>query len=124
MSGAMPRLCTSENLGGGDKCMHRGMTAFEQQVFLSAKHAWTDKRVEVADVVVWYFGTLFTSSHPEPSSTLLDLITPSVDSVMNDTLLLPFTDDEILSSFQDIDPGKAPGIDGLPGSFYRQNWDI
>ncbi|KAL4340840.1 hypothetical protein GQ457_08G018090 [Hibiscus cannabinus] len=25
---------------------------------------------------------------------------------------------------EDIDPRKAPGIDGLPGSFYRQHWDI
>ncbi|GMI78266.1 hypothetical protein HRI_001495900 [Hibiscus trionum] len=42
---------------------------------------------------------------------------------MNETLLRTFTKEEILHAFQDIDPRKAPGIDGLPSSFFRQHWD-
>ncbi|KAK8534615.1 hypothetical protein V6N12_057259 [Hibiscus sabdariffa] len=26
--------------------------------------------------------------------------------------------------YEGIDPNKAPGIDGLPGSFFRQHWDL
>ncbi|KAK8621961.1 hypothetical protein V6N13_097589 [Hibiscus sabdariffa] len=44
---------------------------------------WTDKQAEVANLVVRYFETLFTSSQPKPSSTVLDIITPFVDSLMN-----------------------------------------
>ncbi|KAL4295395.1 hypothetical protein GQ457_12G013690 [Hibiscus cannabinus] len=84
-------------------------------------NVWTDTPDEAADVAVRYFEALFTSSQPQSPSTILDLITPTVDSEMNNTLLLPFTNDEILFAFQGIDPGKAPGIDGLPESFFRQH---
>ncbi|KAA3485063.1 reverse transcriptase [Gossypium australe] len=35
-----------------------------------------------------------------------------------------FTDDEILRAFNQMDLRKAPGIDGLPGSFYKEHWVI
>ncbi|GMI77374.1 hypothetical protein HRI_001406700 [Hibiscus trionum] len=43
---------------------------------------------------------------------------------MNATLLRPFTVEEISAAFLDINPKKAPGIDGFPSSFYRQHWDM
>ncbi|KAL4342331.1 hypothetical protein GQ457_08G026080 [Hibiscus cannabinus] len=145
-----PHRCSDSNSDGNDvgmSSLNSSMEASEQQVFLSTKRehkslldkeeqywaqcSWVNwlwhgdhKQAEVANLVVRYFETLFTSSQPEPSSTLLDLITPFVDSLMNGTSLLPFTDDEILYAFQDIDLCKAPDIDGLPGSFYRQQWDL
>ncbi|KAK8590506.1 hypothetical protein V6N13_057399 [Hibiscus sabdariffa] len=73
---------------------------------------WTDTPDEAADVAVRYFEALFTSSQPQSPSAILDLITPTVDSEMNKSLLLPFTNDEILFAFQGIDPGKAPGTGG------------
>ncbi|KAA3469211.1 reverse transcriptase [Gossypium australe] len=33
-----------------------------------------------------------------------------------------FTDDEILTAFNQMDSRKAPCIDGLPDSFYREHW--
>ncbi|KAL4296489.1 hypothetical protein GQ457_12G013640 [Hibiscus cannabinus] len=86
----------------------------------SKADVWTD----TPDVAMRYFEDLFTSSQPQSSSAILDLITPTVDSEMNNCLLLPFTNDEILFGFQGIDPGKAPGIDGLSGSFFHQHWDL
>ncbi|KAK8660406.1 hypothetical protein V6N13_051332 [Hibiscus sabdariffa] len=85
---------------------------------------WTDKHAEVAGVVTRYFSTLFSSSQPLPHPSLLSNILPCIDSDINSSLMRPFSNDDILAAFQDIDPHKAPGIDGLPGSFYRQHWDI
>ncbi|GMJ10719.1 hypothetical protein HRI_004741100 [Hibiscus trionum] len=42
---------------------------------------------------------------------------------MNESLSKEFTSEEIITAFRDIDPRKAPGIDGLPSGFFRQHWD-
>ncbi|KAL4360430.1 hypothetical protein GQ457_04G021670 [Hibiscus cannabinus] len=86
--------------------------------------SWTDKHAEVAGLVTHYFTTLFASSHPTPHPSLLSNIIPCIDSTMNESLMRPFTNDEILSAFQDINPRKASGIDGLLASFYHQHWDL
>ncbi|KAK9035095.1 hypothetical protein V6N11_077146 [Hibiscus sabdariffa] len=33
------------------------------------------------------------------------------------------TIDEVVTAFRDIGPGKAPGIDGFPSSFFRLHWN-
>ncbi|KAK8684373.1 hypothetical protein V6N13_040403 [Hibiscus sabdariffa] len=83
-----------------------------------------DKQAEVAGVAMRYFSSLFSSSQPTPNSTLLSNIDHCISSDDNISLLRPFTDAEILAAFQDINPTKAPGIDGLPGSFFRQHWEL
>ncbi|KAL4348123.1 hypothetical protein GQ457_17G009920 [Hibiscus cannabinus] len=85
---------------------------------------WTDKQAEVAGVAMRYFSTLFSSSQPTPNSTLLSNIDHCISSDDNNSLLRPFTDTGILAAFQDINPTKAPGIDGLPDSFFRQHWEL
>ncbi|KAL4298146.1 hypothetical protein GQ457_12G019110 [Hibiscus cannabinus] len=85
---------------------------------------WTDKQAEVAGVAMRYFSTLFSSSQPTPNSALLSNIVHCISSDDNSSLLRPFTDVEILAAFQDINPTKAPGIDGFPGSFFRQHWEL
>ncbi|KAK8660414.1 hypothetical protein V6N13_051340 [Hibiscus sabdariffa] len=80
---------------------------------------WTDKQAEVAGVAMRYFTTLFSSSQPSPNSSLLSNIDHCISSDDNTSLLRPFTDAEIITAFQDINPTKAPGIDGLSGSFFR-----
>ncbi|KAL4319670.1 hypothetical protein GQ457_18G004510 [Hibiscus cannabinus] len=81
---------------------------------------WTDKQAEVAGVAMRYFTTLFASSQPKPNSSLLSNIDHCINSDMNISLLRPFTDAKIIAVFQDINPTKAPDIDGLPGSIFRQ----
>ncbi|KAE8655002.1 hypothetical protein F3Y22_tig00117034pilonHSYRG00441 [Hibiscus syriacus] len=43
---------------------------------------------------------------------------------MNDMLTTDFTLDEVNATFLTIQPHKAPGIDGLPGSFIRTFWPL
>ncbi|XP_040970914.1 uncharacterized protein [Gossypium hirsutum] len=43
---------------------------------------------------------------------------------INNMLVKDFTDEEILAAFNRMDPRKAPGIDGLSGVFFRENWKV
>lgn len=43
---------------------------------------------------------------------------------MNRELLRPFTEDDILLALKQTHPHKAPGLDGLSGSFYKNHWNI
>ncbi|KAA3469824.1 reverse transcriptase [Gossypium australe] len=43
---------------------------------------------------------------------------------MNDKLLEDFKDEEIKRAFNQMDSRKAPGIDGLSGNFFKENWDV
>ncbi|KAL4385934.1 hypothetical protein GQ457_09G015610 [Hibiscus cannabinus] len=84
----------------------------EQKALLDKEESyWAQhKHAEVAGVVTRYFTTLFASSQPTPHASLLSDIIPCIDSTMNESLMRPFTNDEILSAFQDINPRKAPAL--------------
>ncbi|XP_039045337.1 uncharacterized protein LOC120185092 [Hibiscus syriacus] len=56
--------------------------------------------------------------------SVIDTIDTVITDEMNGALCEDFTTDEIIAAFLDIYPQKAPGIDGLPTSFYRLHWDI
>ncbi|KAA3484847.1 reverse transcriptase [Gossypium australe] len=43
-----------------------------------------------------------------------------VNEEMNKNLMQSFTDEEILRAFNQMDPRKDPGIDGLPGIFFKK----
>lgn len=40
---------------------------------------------------------------------------------MNDTLIKPIEDKEIIEAFKQMDPRKDPGCDGLFGLFLKKN---
>ncbi|GMI85919.1 hypothetical protein HRI_002261200 [Hibiscus trionum] len=85
---------------------------------------WYTEKTELLQIASDYFQGLFTSSSPTSSPLLLEHISPVVNAEMNDSLLRPFTEDEVITAFRDIGPRKAPGFDGFPSSFYRQYWDV
>lgn len=43
---------------------------------------------------------------------------------MNDSLIGPHTVDEIVHAVKQMDPIKAPGLDGLPPIFFQQYWSV
>ncbi|GLT61404.1 hypothetical protein SLA2020_341140 [Shorea laevis] len=43
---------------------------------------------------------------------------------MNDDLCHPVSDDEVRSAVFQLGAFKAPGVDGFPGCFFQQHWDI
>ncbi|XP_016700008.1 uncharacterized protein [Gossypium hirsutum] len=64
---------------------------------------WHSYKNEICQVVWNYFNDLFKTSCRGRSE---------------------FKDEEIMVAFKQMDPQKAPGIDGLPGSFFKEHWTI
>ncbi|KAL4304334.1 hypothetical protein GQ457_10G013010 [Hibiscus cannabinus] len=85
---------------------------------------WQTSTAEVFRVASDYFVSLFSASPPVNAPVFLEHITPSVTADMNSGLLAPFTVEEVITAFRDINPRKSPGIDGLPSGFFRQHWDL
>ncbi|PPS19570.1 hypothetical protein GOBAR_AA00996 [Gossypium barbadense] len=71
-----------------------------------------------------YFQNLFTSSIDYNDEVEMNYISMCVDQGINNMLVKDFTDEEILAAFNRMDPRKAPGIDGLSGVFFRENWKV
>ncbi|KAL4361603.1 hypothetical protein GQ457_04G019930 [Hibiscus cannabinus] len=88
----------------------------------NSDNIWEDGFESVLCIASTYFSSLFTSySTMDPS--ILNLIPPSISAEMNQSLLRPFTPEEVTAAFQDIGTRKAPGIDGFPISFFRLHWE-
>ncbi|KAE8691881.1 hypothetical protein F3Y22_tig00110865pilonHSYRG00305 [Hibiscus syriacus] len=71
-----------------------------------------------------YFLTAYQRTGSTPSTELLDSIKPVISVEMNNALMAPFSEDEIHTAFLQVHPHKAPGIDGLPGSFFKTFWPL
>ncbi|KAG8488150.1 hypothetical protein CXB51_018462 [Gossypium anomalum] len=68
-----------------------------------------------------YFIDLFQTSTNTVNNIDICCIPKCVNEEMNKNLMQSFTDKEILRAFNQIDLRKAPGIDGLPGIFFKEN---
>ncbi|GMI84866.1 hypothetical protein HRI_002155900 [Hibiscus trionum] len=90
---------------------------------LDSNNVWRTNDSDLMEIASSYFHTLFSSSNPHFSDQILSKITPTITNTMNESLSKEFTPEEIITAFRDIDPRKAPGIDGLPSGFFRQHWD-
>ncbi|KAA3470678.1 reverse transcriptase [Gossypium australe] len=75
--------------------------------------------------VAWgYFNEMFKCSIDPSEEFDLHFIPYCITDDIKEKLNREFTDDEILTAFNQMDPRKAPGIDGLPGSFFKYHWQI
>ena len=54
----------------------------------------------------------------------LDLITDKFDDNDKHTLESEPTENEIYTAIKNLNPNKAPGIDGIPIEFYQKYWNI
>lgn len=50
---------------------------------------------------------------------VVDLMQPKVTSDMNDTLLRPYTSEEVKTALFHMQPMKALGLDGMPRFFEK-----
>ena len=73
-----------------------------------------------------YFQRLFTSSQPEDGdlSRVLEEVDQRVTDEMNDTLLEPYTGEEVRRALFQMHPSKAPGPDGVSPFFFQKIWNI
>ncbi|KAE8704725.1 hypothetical protein F3Y22_tig00110445pilonHSYRG00053 [Hibiscus syriacus] len=81
---------------------------------------WVDKPEDIFNVDTNFFSSLFNSSQVEPTDAILNVIDRCITTEDNTMLRHSFTADEVLQSFSQINPNKAPSIDDLSSSF----WDV
>lgn len=77
----------------------------------------------IQDAFLQYFSGLFSNS-PTDFAELLPLVQPRIGAEDNVELLADFTDEEFRSALFQMDPNKAPGLDGLNPAFFQKYWPI
>ncbi|KAG8482208.1 hypothetical protein CXB51_026860 [Gossypium anomalum] len=85
---------------------------------------WRDTTKDISQAAREYFLHLFKSNLHNNEVLNLDYIDNCISGEMNKKLMKEFTDSEIMEAFNQMDPRKAPGIDGLSGNFFKENWDV
>ncbi|KAH1122073.1 hypothetical protein J1N35_005233, partial [Gossypium stocksii] len=71
-----------------------------------------------------YFFDLFETSTNTVHNMEIYCIPKCVNEEMNKNLTKSFTNEEILKAFNQMHPRKAPGINGLPSIFFKENWEV
>ena len=72
----------------------------------------------VANILIDYYQQLFTSSNSSMIEAVVDQIPCSINDEMDGELLADFTREEVVVALKQMDPLKAPGLDGLPPLFF------
>ncbi|GMJ13202.1 hypothetical protein like AT1G43760 [Hibiscus trionum] len=85
---------------------------------------WVTDDSALLNVATAYFKDLFQTSLPLEATNILEKVTPKVTSDMNQTLMKPFTAEEIWMAVKCMSPKKASGLDGFPALFYQKFWGI
>ena len=67
-----------------------------------------------------YFQKLFTTANPVGMDPVLDLVDRVVTLDMNNTLLQPYTPDEVKQALFQMHPSKSPGPDGMSPFFFSK----
>ncbi|KAL0399895.1 UNVERIFIED_CONTAM: hypothetical protein Sradi_2332800 [Sesamum radiatum] len=91
-----------------------------------AEGNWREDITGIQEVLLEYFRGIFASSRPSTHEleAVLNTVRPKVTDTMNESLLLPFTEQEVRNSVFSMSPIKYSGPDGMPPLFYQKFWHI
>jgi hypothetical protein len=116
-------------LNNGD----RNTKFFHQYALVRRRRSRISKLVKENGVVVEegisshipdFYKKLFTATTGSRMDELLQQVSGRVTEEMNNTLLQPFTAEEVKSGLDAIGDLKAPGSDGMTSLFYKRFWEI
>ncbi|KAK8314530.1 hypothetical protein V6Z12_D01G177900 [Gossypium hirsutum] len=85
---------------------------------------WHEDKKDICHIAWSYFHNLFKTSTDPNEDVDLNFIPGCITDNMNCFLNREFSDEEIMAAFKQMDPRKAPGIDGLSGSFFKEHWAV
>ncbi|TYH19505.1 hypothetical protein ES288_A05G357100v1 [Gossypium darwinii] len=90
----------------------------------NAEGQWVTNSKDINKVAKEYFVKLFRSNGQNANIQEMGFIKDCVTRETNEWLCMDYTEKEVLQAIKQMDPNKAPGIDGLSGSFFKHHWDI
>ena len=85
---------------------------------------WHTDQAGISQVAVGYFTQLFSTSSPATVDEVVSLVEQKVSPNMNDAMLAPFTVEEVKAALFQMNPSKAPGLDGMTALFFQKYWHI
>lgn len=85
---------------------------------------WLTDPKRVCGVARNYFHSLFKVDGNSNFVEVINQISRCTNSDINHALVDRFLEKEIIEAFNEMDLNKAPGLDGLSGLFYKENWGI
>lgn len=71
-----------------------------------------------------YFQGLFTTPEHRGDMNFLGGLEERVSDVMNHNLTLNFIEEKVSIALQQMNPTKAPGLDGMAPIFYQKYWHV
>ncbi|KAK5836733.1 hypothetical protein PVK06_012533 [Gossypium arboreum] len=89
-----------------------------------AEGKWVTNRKDISKVAKDYFVRLFRSNGQNANIQEMGYIQECITRETNEWLNMDYTEKEVLQAIKQMDPNKAPGIDGLSGNFFKHHWDI
>ena len=81
---------------------------------------WVEDNETMRSLIADYFQILFSSEVVVSDATVLNKVKPKVMRYMNESLLAPYTAEEVKKALFSIGGLKAPGPDGLHAIFYKK----
>ncbi|KAL9661422.1 hypothetical protein QQ045_026246 [Rhodiola kirilowii] len=73
-----------------------------------------------------YFSDIFSSgrgSITEVIQTSISTLPKKITESHNNLLMMPYTERDIYAALQQVNPSKAPGLDGFPAEFLQRFWN-
>jgi len=83
-----------------------------------------DNEEDIALVFNNFFQDLFSTSHPERITEVVQVVKDRLSDVMRNILEAEFTENEVFLAAKNLKPHAAPGLGGMPALFYQQFWSI
>ncbi|CAM8931867.1 unnamed protein product [Rhodiola kirilowii] len=74
-----------------------------------------------------YFLNIFSSSRHISSEDIQNYVSSmprKVNASHNDILTQPYSEREVFAALSQLNPSKAPGLDGFHAAFFQQHWNI
>ena len=86
---------------------------------------WKEEAEEVERLLCDYFANIFSTTNPSSIQLeeALAELPKRVTEEMNCFLDQKFTTEEVAEALAKMCPAKAPGLDGLPATFYQKHWN-
>ncbi|KAM6558713.1 hypothetical protein CsatA_027952 [Cannabis sativa] len=80
----------------------------------------------MSNIFTDFFANLFASTPVNLTAItqVTDVIPTSITPAINESLIAPFTDVEVIAALKTMSPDKSPGCDGMSAMFYQHYWHI